>query len=224
MGLTGTEEEDALIQTIRNKLYTAVVSDVLDSQGYQEQAMAARLRPIAPGMRLAGRALTVLTADIYERLAEPYRLEIASVDALQPGDVLVASTNGSERTCIWGELLTTAAMARGAVGGVIDGHTRDAVQIVEMGFPLFVTGFRPVDSSLRSTVVDFNVPIECGGVLVHPGDVVFADFDGVVVIPRDRLQETVVAATAKVEGENLARAMLQEGALLRDVYDRFGVL
>jgi 4-hydroxy-4-methyl-2-oxoglutarate aldolase len=221
---TNPSQDDALLDVLRDRLYTAVVSDVLDRQGLLEQAMSARIRPIEPGMRLVGRAHTVLTADIYDRPANPYEKEIAAVDSLEPGDVMVADTNGSERTCLWGELLSTAARARGATGCVLDGHVRDVRRIIEMGFPVFCTGFRPVDSSSRSTIVDFDCPVRCGGVLVHPGDIIFADVDGVVVIPRDHLQATVAAAVEKVEAENSSRQMLEEGYLLRDVYDRFGVL
>lgn len=216
--------EDTLLDLLRTRLYVAVVSDVLDRQGFTEQAMAARIRPIEPGMRLVGRAHTVLSADVYARPENPYVKEIAAVDSLQPGDVMVAATNGSQRTCLWGELLSTAARARGATGCLIDGHTRDVRRILEMGFPVFCTGFRPVDSSYRSIVIDYDIPVRCGDVLVHPGDVVFGDVDGVVVIPRDHLAPTVEAALAKVEGENASRTMLEEGYLLRDVYDRFGVL
>jgi 4-hydroxy-4-methyl-2-oxoglutarate aldolase len=216
--------DEVSLQILRERLYTAVVSDVLDRQGLLEQAMSARIRPLEPRMRLVGRAHTVLTADIYQRPANPYEKEIASVDSLKPGDVMVAATNGSERTCLWGELLSTAARARGAAGALIDGHTRDVARILEMEFPLFCTGFRPVDSSSRSIVVDYDCPVLCGGVMVSPGDVIFADIDGVVVIPQDRLEETVQAALEKVQAENSSRQMLEEGYLLRDVYDRFGVL
>ncbi len=222
-GEAAGRQDDPLV-ILRERLYTAVVSDVLDRQGLLEQAMSARIRPLEPRMRLVGRAHTVLTADIYQRPQNPYEKEISSVDSLKPGDVMVAATNGSERTCLWGELLSTAARARGAAGALIDGHTRDVARILEMGFPLFCTGFRPVDSSSRSIVVDYDCPVLCGGVMVHPGDVIFADIDGVVVIPRDRLEETVRAALEKVEAENSSRKMLEEGYLLRDVYDRFGVL
>jgi 4-hydroxy-4-methyl-2-oxoglutarate aldolase len=216
--------EDSLIELLRSNLYTSVVSDVLDRQGFLDQAMAARIHPIASGMRLVGRAHTVLSADVYRRPENPYVKEIAAVDALKPGDVMVAATNGSERTCLWGELLSTAARARGATGCLIDGHTRDVQRIQEMGFPVFCTGFRPVDSSSRSIVIDYGCPIRCGDVLVHPGDIVFADIDGVVVIPQDQLEPTVRMALEKVEGENASREMLEQGFLLRDVYDRFGVL
>lgn len=220
---TGTSE-DQLLQIMREQLYVPVVSDVLDSLGFLDQAMSAELRPLDPHMRVIGRAHTVLTADVYERPVEPYRLEIESVDALKEGDVMVACTNGSQRTCFWGELLSTAAQARGANGCVIDGHTRDALRIMEMGFPLFCTGFRPVDSSYRSTVIDYGVPVTVGGVLVNPGDIIFGDFDGIVVVPKDQLGAVIERAVEKVESENHSRDMLRDGKLLRDVYDRFGVL
>jgi 4-hydroxy-4-methyl-2-oxoglutarate aldolase len=213
-----------LFELLRTKLYTSVVSDVLDRQGFLDQAMAARIRPIAPSMRLVGRAHTVLSADVYQRPETPYVKEIAAVDALKPGDVMVAVTNGSERTCLWGELLSTAARARGATGCLIDGHTRDVQRILEMDFPVFCTGYRPVDSSSRSIVIDYGCPVRCGDVLVHPGDIIFADIDGVVVIPQDHLESSVRLALEKVEGENASREMLEQGALLREVYDRYGVL
>jgi 4-hydroxy-4-methyl-2-oxoglutarate aldolase len=216
--------EAELFGLLHSRLYTSVVSDVLDRQGLLDQAMAARIRPIERGMRLVGRAHTVLSADVYQRPENPYVKEIAAVDALKPGDVMVAATNGSERTCLWGELLSTAARARGATGCLIDGHTRDVRRILEMGFPVFCTGFRPVDSSSRSIVIDYECPVRCGDVLVHPGDIIFADIDGVVVIPQDHLGPTVRLALEKVEGENASREMLEKGFLLRDVYDRYGVL
>jgi 4-hydroxy-4-methyl-2-oxoglutarate aldolase len=217
-------DEAQLLSILRDKLYVAVVSDVLDNNGLHDQAMAARLRPLAPTMRVIGKAHTVLTADVYERPDEPYKLEIESVDAVKPGDVVVGCVNGSERTCFWGELLSTATRARGGTGCVIDGHTRDALRIIEMDFPVFSTGFRPVDSSSRSRVIDYGVPVVCGGVFVRPGDIIFGDYDGIVVIPRERLEQTVEEALGKVEGENHSREMLLQGFKLRDVYDKFGVL
>jgi regulator of RNase E activity RraA len=216
--------EDELIGILRDKLYVAAVSDILDSLGLTEQAMTANIRPITSEMRVIGRAHTVLTTDIYERPAEPYHMEIAAVDSLKAGDVMVACPNGSERTCLWGELLSTAARCRGATGAIIDGHTRDAKKIIEMDFPVFCTGYRPVDSSYRSQVVAFGVPVRVGGVLVNPGDIIFGDFDGIVAIPREVLEEAVTKALAKVEGENNSRKMLLEGYSLRDVFDKYGVL
>jgi 4-hydroxy-4-methyl-2-oxoglutarate aldolase len=171
-----------------------------------------------------GRALTMQSVDVYEFEESDYELEIAAVDSLQPGDVIVASTQQSTRTSLWGELLSTAAIARGANGAVIDGYTRDTRVIRAMGFPLFATGMHPVDSAGRSSVISYNRPINCGGVLVNPGDIVFGDLDGVVVIPSEAAQEVIEQAVAKVTRENTTRDALRQGATLRQVFDRYGVL
>jgi 4-hydroxy-4-methyl-2-oxoglutarate aldolase len=136
----------------------------------------------------------------------------------------VASTHRSTRTCLWGELLSTASVARGATGAVIDGYTRDVRQIRDMQFPVFSTGMYPVDSAGRSMVIDYDCPVSCGNVIVHPGDIVFGDVDGVVVIPAQAAQEVIRRALEKVEGENITRDELRKGATLREVYDKYGVL
>jgi 4-hydroxy-4-methyl-2-oxoglutarate aldolase len=218
--LTDTERFDFMAR----ELYVSVVSDVLDSLGYREQAMDATIRPIYREAVVVGRAHTVLSTDIYQRPDDPYSAEIAAIDSLRPNDVLVAATNKSTRTCFWGELLSTTARARGCRGAVIEGHVRDVLKIEQMRFPIFATGIRPVDSAGRGLVVAHGVPVECGGVLVRPGDIVFGDYDGLVVIPREVEEEAIRRAQEKVIGENKAREDLARGDLLRDVYDRYGVL
>jgi 4-hydroxy-4-methyl-2-oxoglutarate aldolase len=218
--MTDTE----LFDFMERELYVSVVSDVLDSLGYREQAMDATLRPIYKDAVAVGRAHTVLSTDVYQLPEDPYSAEIAAIDSLREGDVLVAATNKSTRTCFWGELLSTTARARGARGAVIEGHVRDVLKIEQMRFPIFSTGIRPVDSAGRGLVVAHGVPVECGGVLVRPGDIVFADYDGVVVIPHEVEEEAIRRAQEKVIGEDKARADLARGDLLRDVYDRYGIL
>jgi regulator of RNase E activity RraA len=162
--------------------------------------------------------------DVYHVPAEPYAIEIEAVDSLLPGEVMVVSTAESKRNAPWGELLSTAAQSRGARGAVVDGLVRDTRKIQAMGFPLFAAGIKPVDSKGRGVVVDYNRPVESGGVLVTPGDLLFADDDGVVVIPSEAVPETIQLATSKVALENHTREELQNGAYLRDVYLRYGVL
>ena len=213
-----------LFDLMEERLYAAVISDALDAAGYREQVLRHTIRPLHPGTVVVGRAMPVLCVEVYEIPDEPYQQEIAAVDSLKQDDVLVCSTNGSTRICFWGELLSTAARARGARGAVIDGFIRDAKQILAMGFPVFTTGLSPVDSNGRGDVVAYNVPIECGGVTVNPGDIVFGDADGVVVVPQSAETAVVEAALEKVSGENRTREELLAGATLREVYDKYGIL
>ena len=218
------ENDTELFDMMEEYLYAAVISDALDATGFREQAMHHTIRPLLPETVVVGRAMPVLCLDVYEIPDEPYQQEIAAVDSLKQDDVLVCSTNGSTRICFWGELLSTAARARGARGAVIEGFIRDVRKIMQMQFPIFTTGITPVDSNGRGEVVAYNVPIECGGVTVNPGDIVFGDADGVVVIPQSVETQVIEAALEKVSAENRTRDALQEGATLREVYDRFGIL
>jgi regulator of RNase E activity RraA len=128
------------------------------------------------------------------------------------------------RNAPWGELLSTAAKARGARGAIVDGLVRDVRKIEELGFPVFAAGIKPVDSMGRGIVTAYNLPVECGEVLVHPGDFVFADFDGVVVTPRALVSRVIELATDKVRRENSSRSELKQGAYLSDVFKKYGVL
>ena len=220
------EKQSELIAAMKSKLYTAVLCDTLDELGYRNQAMRENIRPLGgvASEPIVGRAKTILSVDVYAIPEKPYDDEIAAIDSIRPGEVVVACTNRSERNGLWGELLSTASKMRGATGAIIDGLVRDTRKIAELGFPVFCTGIKPVDSKGRGQVIDFDCVVEAGGVIVHPGDVVFADDDGVVVIPSQVFERTVEGALNKVERENHTREELFQGKLLREVYDKYGVL
>ncbi len=216
--------EHEMFDMMRDKLNAAVISDIVDSLGVREQAMRADIRPVYQGAIVVGRAYTVITADIFKIIDDPYGGEIEAVDSLKPNDVMVVCTHRSTRTCFWGELLSTAARARGARGIVVDGYTRDVAQITAMKFPTFATGISMVDSAGRSIVIEHGCPVNCGDVLVNTGDIVFGDIDGVVVIPKELEKEVIPLALEKVGKENLVRDELLKGAMLRDAYDKYKVL
>jgi regulator of RNase E activity RraA len=208
-------------------LYTAVLSDVLDGLGYTAQAMRPFIRPLDEAKVLFGRARTGLYMPRYHVEAghNPYAIEIALVDDLKPGDVAVFACNGpTERIAPWGELLSTASRVRGAAGCVTDGLVRDVRQIRAMGFPVFHGGIGPLDSKGRGEMMAMDVPVVCGGVRVEPGDLVFGDVDGVVVIPEAVADETLRLAFAKVEGEDKTREALEAGKSLKEVFETFGIL
>lgn len=213
-----------LFAQLENTLYTAVVSDALDDLGAREQAMAEHLRPVGSKTKFAGRARTITCMDVYHLDDDPYGMEIEAIDSILPGEVVVVATGGSRRNAPWGELLSTAAVGRGARGAVVDGLVRDVRRIQELGFPVFAAGMKPVDSKGRGRVVGYNVPVQCGGVLVTPGDLVFGDLDGVITIPAAMVEEVVRLAADKASRENHSRDELRRGAYLRSVYEKYGVL
>jgi regulator of RNase E activity RraA len=217
-----TERE--MFDLMAQKLASSVISDILDTLGYRDQVMRATIRPLYPDAIVVGRAMPVLYAEVFEIPDKPYQMEMEVVDGLRPDDVLVAYAPASAKAALWGGLLSTAARARGARGAVIEGMTRDVKQITSMAFPVFVSGISPVDAKGRVRVYAYRCAIECGGVLVEPGDVIFGDADGVVVIPQDVTVETVNEALKKVEAEHLTAEELRKGALLREVYAKYGVL
>jgi len=213
---------------VKEQLYVAAVCDMLDSLGYRNQAMHQRLRPLLPDIRncgFVGRARTVRWMEIDHIVEDdPYGLEIEVVDSLRPGDAVIHSTDHSGTNAPWGELLSTVAKRNGAVGCVCDSQIRDCVRIIEMGFPVYYAGIRPLDSMGRGRVMAYDVPVRCGDVLVRPGELIFADYDGIVVIPREVERDVLELAQEKVGKESLTRNGLLEGKTLRQMYDTYGVL
>ena len=228
MSDTDFKNDAEIFAFARQKLYVPVVCDVLDGLGYRNQAMHHRLRPLLPDMRacgFAGRARTLhWTQTEYVVEADPYGLEIDAIDSLRPGDVVVHSTDFAGSNAPWGELMSTIAQRNSAVGCICDSQVRDCVRIIELGFPVYYAGIRPLDSMGRGRVLAYDVPVRCGEVLVHPGELILADFDGIVVVPRAVEVEVLRQAADKVEKESASRADLLAGKSLREVYNTYHVL
>jgi regulator of RNase E activity RraA len=214
------------LTALRKQLFAAVLSDCLDAAGHRDQAMQARIRPLDDALVLCGRARTALYMDVYDAPPgeNPYELEIRLIDDLKPDEVPVFACGASGRIAPWGELLSTAARARGAAGAVMDGLTRDVLAIRAMKFPVFAGGIGPLDSKGRGRIMAIDLPVEVAGARVAPGDLVFGDADGVVVVPRAVEEEVLAAALAKVAGENATREALARGEKLAEVFKRHGIL
>ena len=210
----------------RHRIPTAVLSDTLDSLGLRNQAMQAHIRPLDLSLDMAGRVRTGLYMPVYhvEAGLNPYELEIRLIDGLAPDEVVVLACGDSGHIAPWGELLTTACLARKAAGCVTDGLVRDVRQIAEMRFPVFHGGIGPLDSKGRGRVMEIEVPVVCAGVLVRPQDVIVGDADGVVVVPREVEKQVLALALKKVTGENDTREALRQGESLASVFQRFGIL
>lgn len=212
------------LEMMRQSLYTAVVCDVLDSLGFPHQSPGVSLKPLTGDVVLIGRAKTTLWSEMKEPDPAPYEKELQAVDECQPDDVLIAAAGGSTRSGIWGELLSTAARNRGCRGAIVDGAVRDVAKMREMQFPVFARATSPYDSKDRQRVTAIDVPVEIAGVAFHPGELVVADIDGVVVIPRSVENEAIRQAWQKVHAENQVRMAIQQGMQATEAYDRFQVL
>lgn len=209
-----------------DQLYSAVLSDSLDAVGLPGHAMAPAIRPLDDTLKMCGRARTGMYMEVaqVEPGVNPYELEIAIVDDLKPGDVAVFACGGSSRIAPWGSLLSTATTVRGAAGCVTDGFVRDIIDIRRMKLPVFHGGIAPLDSKGRGQIQAVDVPVICGGVRVAPGDLVFGDADGVVVVPRAAEADVLKVAFEKINGEGHSMRELRAGGYLRDVYAKYGVL
>lgn len=216
--------DNSQAEAVRTKLYAAVIADILDNLGYRDQVMEAAIRPLLPDVVVVGRARTMLVVPQSIIPDEPYQMQIDATDTLERGDVVVAQMSGITNSAFWGELFSTAALARGAVAAVMDGYVRDTRKVLELGFPVFATGMRPINSKGRCTVSAFDVPIVCGGVAVMPGDLIFAEIDGVVVIPQAVIDSVLARALEVASKENAMRQELMAGSTLRAAWQKHRVL
>jgi regulator of RNase E activity RraA len=212
---------------LRRLLYTPVLSDVLDSFGLMRQAVRPFIRPLDETLVLFGRVRTgrYITTDSAPPGHNPYALEMDLIDDLKPGEVPVLACGGpTDWIAPWGELLSTAARARGAAGCVTDGLVRDVARIRAMRFPVFHGGIGPLDTRGRAEMVEKDSPIDIAGARVAAGDWVMGDVDGVVFIPAGQADSVFRAALDKIVAEDTTRAELEAGDSLRAVYARHGVL
>jgi regulator of RNase E activity RraA len=230
MPLWNNDEESFALA--RRELFTAVVGDIMDGLGLRHQFLPPRLRPLGTGMRIVGRAMTVLEADVFEPapsgganalLTKPFGLMLEALDDLKPGEVYLCA-GASPTYALWGELMSTRAMKLGAAGAVVDGYNRDTDGILELGFPVFSYGPFAQDQAPRGKVIDFRVPLEIDGTRVLPGDLVFADVDGVCIVPQDGETEILEKALEKARGEKRVKKAIESGMSAREAFDQFGIM
>ncbi len=217
-------------QLMKTELFTAVVGDVLDAAGYTRQFLPPQIKALDPSKMLAGRAMPVLEADCYsdnvasKNERQPFGLMFEALDALQANEVYIC-TGSSPTYALWGELMSTRALKLGAAGAVLDGYHRDTRGILRLGFPTFSFGSYAQDQRVRGRVIDYRCPIQfANGVVVQPGDIVFGDIDGVVIIPRAQEAAILEAALDKVRGENRVRTAIEAGMSTVEAFRTFGIM
>lgn len=224
--------DEALFSFIKKELFTAVVGDVMDKLNLRRQFLPPTIRPLEKTMCVVGRAMPVLEADVFTEvigesanslMAKPFGLMFRALDDLKPHEVYIC-TGASPRYALWGELMSVRAMHLQAAGVVLDGYMRDTHAIARMNFPTFSFGSYGQDQGPRGKVIDFRVPIEIGGVRIHPGDIVVGDVDGVCIVPREAEEETFRLALEKVRGENVVRQALLDGLSAEEAFARYHIM
>jgi regulator of RNase E activity RraA len=216
-------DESEMFALMKDKLYTPVVGDILDTLGFYHQFLPQAIRPLRDDMKIAGKAMTVLMIDVFGPQKKPFGLLTEALDQLESGEIYIA-TGGAMRAAYWGELLTATSRVRGAVGAVLDGWHRDTPQVLSQNWPVFSRGCYAQDSGVRNQVVDFRCPIEIGQVTINDGDLIFGDIDGVIVIPKKVAAEVLEKSLEKAAGEKQVRKAIEAGMSATDAFKKFGIL
>lgn len=204
------------------KLYTAAVSDILDQHGYRHQVLPNYVQQINGNIKIAGPAFTGYGEVIPENSEDDSGTRVEMLDHITPGTVSVWQTNDHEKSAHWGEIMSNAAIQRGCTAAVLDGGVRDLDFINEMQFPVYCR-FRCTASSVgRWSIRKYQVPIHIGDTEIRPGDFVFGDIDGVVIVPQEIAWEVLVEAEKFGDREKNMRETLRGGSSVREVYDKYG--
>lgn len=224
--------DEELFAILKNELFTAVVGDVLDAMGLRRQFLPPGIAPLVAGTRLVGRAMPVLEADVFSEgsaasggpLAhKPFGLMLEALDDLKPGEIYIA-TGASLRYALWGGLMSTRATHLKAAGAILDGYVRDAAEIENLGFNVFCRGVYAQDQGPRGKVIDFRSAIQIGDARIEPGDLLFGDREGVLVIPRAAETEAIQRAREKCSTEGAVAAAIRGGMSACEALAKFGVM
>ena len=226
------KNDKELFEIAKKELFVALVGDILDKMGYLHQFLNPRIKPLNDDFVVIGRAMPVLEADVFEEVVEntknplmtqPFGLMFEALDDLKENEVYICS-GASPNYALWGGLMSTRAMKLKAAGAVLNGWSRDTKEVLKLNYPTFSYGGFAQDQGPRGKVIDFRVPIEIEGVRVHPGDIVYGDIDGVLIVPKEAVEEAFSGAIEKARGEQLVKKALQEGMSTVDAFNKFGIM
>jgi regulator of RNase E activity RraA len=226
------KSDDELFAVAQRELFTCVVGDVMDKLGLQHQFLPPQIQPLQQDMVLIGRAMPVLSVDVFtERITgsanklmdKSFGLMLEALDDLHKNEVYV-NTGSSPRNALWGELMSTRACKLGSRGAVLNGYVRDTKAILKMSFPTFAFGSYGQDSAPRYKVVDFRIPVEVGQVRVRPGDIIFGDIDGVLLVPAEAEDDVFNRALEKARGEKLVKKAIEEGSSAVEAFEKYGIM
>lgn len=221
-----------LFEIAKSELFVALVGDILDTLGYQHQFLPPNIKPLNNDFVLIGRAMPVLEADVFEESVEntknpmmkkPFGIMFEALDDLKEDEVYICS-GSSPRYALWGGLMSTRAMKLKAAGAVLHGYSRDTNEVLSLNFPAFSYGGYAQDQGPRGKVIDYRVPIEIEGTRIYPGDIIYGDRDGVIVVPKEVEEKAFIGAIEKARGEQLVKKALEEGMSTVEAYNKFGIM
>ena len=224
--------EHELFEQARRALYSAVIGDILDTLGYPHQFLPPQIQPLRTDFVVCGRAMTVLEADDpggengarhNPTLSRPFGLMLRALDDLKKDEVYVCS-GASPTYALWGEMMSQCARNRGAAGAVVNGWSRDTRGILALDFPCFSYGRYAQDQRSRGKVIDFRCRLRVGALEIRPGDVIFGDLDGVVVVPKEMEADVFAQALQKANGEKKVFTAIKGGMGAQEAWDTYGIL
>jgi regulator of RNase E activity RraA len=216
--------ESDFFLTLQEELFSAIIGDIMDTLNLVKQFLPPEIKPIDRKTKLVGRAMPVLEQDILKPDEAPFGLMFDALDALKPNEVYLA-TGASPNYALWGGLMTTRAKKLNAAGAVLIGYHRDTLEILSQNFPCFSMGSYAQDQGVRGKVVDYRCSVTTpNGVKINPGDLVFGDLDGVVIVPKEVENEVIEKARDKIKGEDKVRDAIFIGMSTKDAFKKFGVM
>jgi len=217
------KSDKELFDLIKTELYTPVVGDILDLYGKIHQFLPPQIQPMRDTDIIVGRAMPAIITDVYGPQVKPFGLLTESLDQLEEGEVFIAS-GGLMRCAYWGEILTVTSKKRGAVGAIVNGYHRDTPMVLKQSWPVFSRGRFAQDSSVRTIVSNYRCSLEIEGVWINPGDLVFADMDGVLIIPKEIEEKVIKEALIKARTEKTVLEEIKKGMSSTEAFKKYGVL
>lgn len=226
------DNDHELFALMRKELFSSVIGDVMDVQGFRHQYLPPNIRPLSDHMVIIGRAMTVLEADYFVEPGlegasglsrQPFGLMFQALDDLKRDEIYVTS-GVCGAYAQWGEMMSTRARVLGAAGAILNGYARDTNGIRALDFPTFCHGSYGQDQGVRGKVLDFRTRIEIGAVTVDPGTILFGDIDGVVAIPKVAEKETIRLAFEKARSEKTVAQAIRNGMSTVEAFRTYGIM
>lgn len=212
------------VNELKYQLYSGILCDVMDGMGYRNQAISNKINPLNDETVIFGPAFTSIGTEVYSMPEDPLTAQCKVVDQLGEGEIYVLVTRGNYNCAVFGELFATAVKARKGAGVLLDGYARDLKALKEMDFPVFFRGKNPKTSKGRCEINECQIPVTMDGVTIRPGDYIFGDIDGTVIIPKEIADEVLEKALETIKKENVVRSILQNGGTLQQAYAENGAI